>query len=58
MLASVGGWLMASQSAESNACGSSHGPTTQASVIRLSSTRLATAALLRMKRRRAENHRL
>ena len=53
MFLKVGVWLMASQSVLSKALGSSIGPTMQASVIRLSSSRLKTAARLRMKRTRA-----
>ncbi len=50
---SMGGMLMASQSAASKACGSSQGPTMQVSVMRSSRHRLSTAALLRKKRARA-----
>ena len=58
MFLSIGPWLMASQSVESNALGSNIGPKMQASVIRLSSTTLKTAARLRMKRTRAAYQRL
>ena len=54
----LGGKLIASQSVVSNACGSSHGPTTQASAINASNTKLTTAALLRQKRHLASAHKL
>src|SRR5665811_2355964 len=54
----VGAMLMASQSALSNACGNSQGPTTQASEIKASKVKLVTADLLRKNRRHASLHRL